>query len=118
MQHYIHYGLGFSASLLTEEQANHIYDNMSWPNTDEIAANIVSFTEGYEGKDWATLVLKDCGELGKVGKFATFQYLKKICSKEVIIDLPTKSLIEKELAKFNISDLYDYVEVIIFSENY
>lgn len=118
MQHYIHYGLGFSASLLTDEQADNIINNRSWPDTGEIAANIISFTEDYEGKDWAAFILKDCGTLGDTGKFSTFQNIKKLCSKEVIIDLPTKALIEGELAKFNISHLYDNVEVIIFSQNY
>ena len=117
MQNYIHYGLGFSASLLTEAQAENIYNNCSCANTDEIAVNIVSFTENYEGKNWATLVLKDCGTVGKAGKLSTFQDLKKICSKEVIIDLPTEKLIRKELEKFNILELYDSVEVIIFNSN-
>lgn len=118
MQHYIHYGLGFSGSLLTEQQAEYLQENITWPKTNEISVNIVSFTEDFEGHDWATVVVKNCGSIGNSGKMNTYKDLQKLVSKEIIIDLPTKELILKELTKANLQHLIDEVTVIIFSENY
>ena len=118
MQHYIHYGLGFSGSLLTDKETDYLLEHMTWPDTDEIAVNIVSFTEDFEGRDWATVVVKDCGPIGNAGKMATYRDIQKLASKEIIIDLPTKELILKELTKANLQHLMDEVTVVIFSTNY
>lgn len=118
MQHYIHYGLGFSGSLLTEKEFEYLQDDMTCPNTNEIAVSIVSFTEDFYGKDWSTVVIKNCGTINNSGKMANYKDLQKLVSKELIIDLPTKELILKELTKANLQHLMDEVTVIIFSENY
>ena len=89
MQHYIHYGLGFEGSLLSEEEA----DVLLSTNSDNV--RLISFTEDYESRDWASVVVKDCGEITNSGKFSTWNNLKKMCSQEVIIDVPTKEYVLK-----------------------
>ena len=118
MQHYIHYGLGFSGSLLSDKEADYLLENMTCPDTNEIAVNLVSFTEDFEGRDWATFVIKNCGAIGNSGKMETYKNIQKLASKENIIDLPTKELILKELTKAKLQHLIDEVTVIIFSKNY
>lgn len=119
MQYYIHYGLGFCGSLLTNEEADILYDScFGCSNYEDIGVSLISFTEDYEGKDWSTVVLKDFGEVSNAGKMVTFADLNKLCSKEKIINLPTKEKILVELKKHNLEHLVDNVEVIIFGNNY
>lgn len=119
MQHYIKYGLGFNADLLTDKEANYLSSNLSKPPTHEIGLNLISFTEVNEiDKDWATVVIKDCGVIPNCGKMASFEQIKKLCSKETIIDTPTKQKIMTELEKHNLTHLFDKIEVILFSECY
>jgi hypothetical protein len=110
--------LGFAGSLLTDKECDYLLEHMTWSDTNKIAVNLVSFTEDFEGRDWATVVIKDCGAIGNSGKMATYREIQKLASKEVIIDLPTKELILNELTKANLQHLIDEVTLIIFSTNY
>ena len=115
MQHYIIFGLGFSAEVLTDEEFSYI-DNQE---KSEDGLHIEPFTEtDYFEKTWSTIVIKRMNEIPHRGKMATFNQIKKALSKEVIIDAPTKEFILKELKKYNIEHHYDKVEPIIFSSCY
>ena len=108
----MYYGLGFEASLLTSKEFDDIYENCHF----EKGLHIESFTETNKvEKDWATVVIKQLGELENAGKMATFQQIKNKLSKEVIIDVPTKEYIMAELKRNNIEHLYDKVQPIIYS---
>lgn len=120
MQHYIHYGLGFNAKLLTDAQFKTIVEKTNaWYEEGDIHLCFIPFTEtDYDEKSWGTVVIKDCGEIPNAGKMVSMKEMNALCSKEMVMSPETQKKIKEELRKYGLSKLFDKIEVIIFSDNY
>lgn len=118
MQHYIHIGLGFSAKLLTDIQVDSIWDRTTnMPDEKVIGLWLVPFTKDYEGRNWATIVVKNYGEIGNAGKMATISELTEKAHK-LNLSKKEQKFIDEKFAEFGISRLISEIKPIIYSENY
>lgn len=117
MQTYIHYGYGFNAKLLTDEEFEYICQHTDHLGK-QIELNCVSFTEGDGDKDWATIVLEDFGEIPNHGKMVGFSDLRKLVEAHSTIEREKNALYIQEMVKFNISRLIPKLEIVIYSVNY
>lgn len=118
MQHYMHIGLGFKANLLTDAIIEAIVaDQYCLPELKQAGLWVVSYTEDYETKDWATVVVKDYGEMGDAGKFV---YLTELLEKSDKLKLTKAEQVKvKELFdKYGISHLFEHIKPIVYSEMY
>ncbi len=118
MQHYMHIGLGFSAHLLTKDQADAIWSQTPhMPEYETIGLWLIPFTEDYEGKDWATIVVKNYGEIEQAGKMALVSDLTEKAAK-FKLSKDEKIFVENKFKEFGISHLISEIKPIIYSENY
>ena len=118
MQSYIKYGLGFSASLLTDEEFSYVTQHSETDFDKEINLDYVYFEEDCMDKYWTAIILKNCGEFPTGGKFATFEQVKRLVGPEMIIDLPTKEAILAELKRFNLERLLAQVDIVFYVTHY
>ena len=117
MKSYIHYGLGFSASLLTEDEMAFVRDNESLNPEKAVMLNVVPFGEDFKGKDYATIVFKDFGQIANGGKITSIPMLKSLFEKEDVSQ-QTLEKIKSELAKFKLEHLEEKVDIIVYIDNY
>lgn len=119
MQHYMNFGLGFSADALTPEEFSRLVDFYNKELTPgKVGLSVVSFTEGDPEISWATVVILNLGKAGKAGKLVSASDMRG-----PFIDLLAKqeelrAEIIAELAKHDLAHLEVEIEPILYSDNY
>ncbi len=118
MQHYISIGLGFSGSLLTEEQSDYVMENNEKFKSGDVYLQFVPFTEDYKGPNWGAVIVKPMERLAMAGKMATAKELSALFEKHSVITDETRDHIATVLGQANLAHLIDRVELVLYSDNY
>jgi len=120
MQHYLNFGYGFPANILTAAEFNRVmqqeYNDVG---KGVYSLGCVSFTESYGDceRDWSSIVLYTIGETKHNGKMITFSEMKNAISRNSIISDSRKEKFLNILDAAGLGHYIDKVELIVYSQN-
>lgn len=115
MQHYFHYGFGFKGEVLTESEEELILSAKEGKEG-TCFVQLQSYTEDYDGRDWAAVVIQDLGEVPNAGKMLLGSEVLTLINKANLQKSDKEIL--NALKELGLEHLEQYVEFILFSSHY
>jgi hypothetical protein len=118
MQHYLNYGYGFPAKLLTDDEFDRVMQQ-DYNDVDKgkYSLGCVAFTEGNCERNWSSIVLYNIGEVNQYAKMITLSEFNKTISKHAVISDSRKAKFLELLDTVGLGHYIDKVELIVYSQN-